>query len=133
MALGAGHTFVIFLDGGFPVNCLNAVKAVPEVCRVRCMYANSISNGTPAYCRQQTAAGCSSARAVLCCGATSWPTVQHTHSSAASRSEQGGHPCGALKASCNSHAASTRTQARTDRHTHTQQQSMKNTWQVGAC
>jgi adenosine/AMP kinase len=35
MALGAGHTFVIFLDGGFPVNCLNAVKAVPEVCRVR--------------------------------------------------------------------------------------------------
>lgn len=36
MALGAGHTFVIFLgEGGFPVNCLNAVKAVPEVCRVR--------------------------------------------------------------------------------------------------
>jgi adenosine/AMP kinase len=29
MALGAGHTFIIFIDGGFPVNVLNAVKAVP--------------------------------------------------------------------------------------------------------
>lgn len=31
MALGAGHTFIVFLDGGFPVNCLNAVKSVTEV------------------------------------------------------------------------------------------------------
>ena len=34
MALSAGHTFVIFLDNGFPVNILNAVKNVSEVCRV---------------------------------------------------------------------------------------------------
>jgi hypothetical protein len=27
----AGHTFIVFLDGGFPVNCLNAVKNVTEV------------------------------------------------------------------------------------------------------
>jgi len=40
-ALGAGHTFIVFLgDGFFPVNVLNAVKMVPEVCRVFCATAN---------------------------------------------------------------------------------------------
>jgi hypothetical protein len=43
MALGAGHTFIVFLDGGFPVNCLNAVKAVPEVCRIHCATSNPTS------------------------------------------------------------------------------------------
>lgn len=43
MALGAGHTFTVFLDGGFPVNCLNAVKAVPEVCRIHCATSNPTS------------------------------------------------------------------------------------------
>eukprot|EP00775_Hariotina_reticulata_P008643 gene8643-8824_t len=43
IALGAGHTFIIFIDGGFPVNCLNAIKAVPEVCRVHCATANPTS------------------------------------------------------------------------------------------
>ncbi|GBF94852.1 hypothetical protein Rsub_08024 [Raphidocelis subcapitata] len=43
MALGAGHTFVIFMDGIFPVAVLNAVKAVPEVCRVYCATANPVS------------------------------------------------------------------------------------------
>lgn len=43
MALGAGHTFIVFLDGGFPVNCLNAVKAVPEVCRIHCATNNPTS------------------------------------------------------------------------------------------
>jgi uncharacterized protein len=39
--IGAGHCFIIFLgDGFFPVNVLNAVKAVPEVCRVYCATAN---------------------------------------------------------------------------------------------
>ena len=42
MALSAGHTFVIFLDKGFPVNILNAVKNVPEVCRVFCATANPL-------------------------------------------------------------------------------------------
>ncbi len=38
---GAGHTFIIFLaDGFFPVNVLNAVKMVPEVCRIFCATAN---------------------------------------------------------------------------------------------
>lgn len=40
-ALGAGHSFIIFLgEGYFPVNVLGAVKAVPEVCRVYCATAN---------------------------------------------------------------------------------------------
>jgi len=40
-ALGAGHCFLIFLAPGFyPVNVLNAVKMVPEVCRVFCASAN---------------------------------------------------------------------------------------------
>ena len=41
MAIGAGHSFVIFLgDGFYPVNVLNAIKAVPEVCRIICATAN---------------------------------------------------------------------------------------------
>jgi adenosine/AMP kinase len=40
MAIGAGHTFLIFLDKGFPVNILPAVKAVAEVCRVFCATSN---------------------------------------------------------------------------------------------
>lgn len=40
--VGAGHTFFIFLaEGFFPVNILNAVKNVPEVCRIFCATANS--------------------------------------------------------------------------------------------
>ena len=41
-AIGAGHLFVIALEGGFPVNVLNAVKSVPEVCRVFCATANPL-------------------------------------------------------------------------------------------
>jgi uncharacterized protein len=40
MALASGHTFIIFLDKGFPVNILNSVKSVSEVCRVFCATAN---------------------------------------------------------------------------------------------
>ena len=40
-AVGAGHSFVIFLaEGFFPVNVLNAVKSVPEVARIFCATAN---------------------------------------------------------------------------------------------
>lgn len=40
-ALGAGHCFIIFLGEGFyPVNVLNTVKMVPEVCRIFCATAN---------------------------------------------------------------------------------------------
>ena len=41
-AIGAGHAFIVFLEGGFPINVLNAVKAVPEVCRIFCASANPV-------------------------------------------------------------------------------------------
>ena len=42
LALGAGHTFIVFLgEGFFPVNVLNALKMVPEVCRIFCATANA--------------------------------------------------------------------------------------------
>lgn len=41
LAIGAGHTFIVFLgEGFFPVNVLNALKMVPEVCRIFCATAN---------------------------------------------------------------------------------------------
>ena len=41
LAIGAGHSFILFLAEGFyPVNVLNAVKMVPEVCRIFCATAN---------------------------------------------------------------------------------------------
>ncbi len=41
--VGAGHFFVIILGPGFfPINVLNAVKMVPEVCRVFCATANPV-------------------------------------------------------------------------------------------
>lgn len=43
LALSAGHSFVIFLAPGFyPINVLNAVKMVPEVCRIFCATANPV-------------------------------------------------------------------------------------------
>jgi adenosine/AMP kinase len=41
LTLAAGHSFIIFLgEGYYPINVLNAVKAVPEVCRILCATAN---------------------------------------------------------------------------------------------
>lgn len=41
MAISAGHSFIIFLGEGFyPLNVLNAIKSVPEVCRIFCATAN---------------------------------------------------------------------------------------------
>lgn len=42
LAIAAGHCFVIFLRDGFPVNILNPVKAVPEVCAIYCATANPV-------------------------------------------------------------------------------------------
>lgn len=40
-AIAAGHSFIVFLGEGFyPVNVLNAIKLVPEVCRIFCATAN---------------------------------------------------------------------------------------------
>jgi len=43
LALGCGHSFIIFLGEGFyPVNVLNTIKMVPEVCRIFCATANPV-------------------------------------------------------------------------------------------
>jgi uncharacterized protein len=42
-AIGAGHSFILFLgEGFFPINVLNVVKQIPEVCRVFCATANPV-------------------------------------------------------------------------------------------
>lgn len=42
LALACGHCFIIFMSGGFPINILNAIKAVPEVCSIYCATANPV-------------------------------------------------------------------------------------------
>ena len=40
-AIGAGHSFILFLgEGYFPLNVLNVIKAVPEVARIYCATSN---------------------------------------------------------------------------------------------
>lgn len=40
MAIGAGHSFVVLLGNCYPINVLNAIKMVPEVCMIFCATAN---------------------------------------------------------------------------------------------
>jgi adenosine/AMP kinase len=40
--IAAGHLFLIFLNNAFPINVLNAVKNVPEVCQIFCATANPV-------------------------------------------------------------------------------------------
>ena len=40
LAIGAGHSFIIMMKGCFPINVINAIKAVPEVCSIFCATAN---------------------------------------------------------------------------------------------
>jgi hypothetical protein len=40
--VACGHTFVVFVKDGFPVNILNRIKAVDEVCRIFCATANPL-------------------------------------------------------------------------------------------
>ena len=42
LALSAGHVFLILLGNAFPINVLNAIKMVPEVCRIFCATANPV-------------------------------------------------------------------------------------------
>ena len=41
-ALSAGHSFILFMKDIFPINVLNALKNVPEVCRIFCATANPV-------------------------------------------------------------------------------------------
>ena len=40
--LACGHCFILFMEGGFPINILNAIKSVPEVCTIYCATANPV-------------------------------------------------------------------------------------------
>lgn len=43
MLIGAGHSFIIFLGQGyFPINVLNQIKVVPEVCHIFCATSNPV-------------------------------------------------------------------------------------------
>jgi uncharacterized protein len=40
LALSCGHTFVVLMKGAFPINVLNAIKGIQEVCSIFCATAN---------------------------------------------------------------------------------------------
>ena len=42
LRLGCGHTFIVVLGSAFPIQVLNSIKAVPEVCRIFCATANPV-------------------------------------------------------------------------------------------
>jgi uncharacterized protein len=42
LALSCGHAFIIFMEGGFPINILNIIKNVAEVCQIFCATANPV-------------------------------------------------------------------------------------------
>src|SRR5206468_7445226 len=42
IAIAAGHTFVVVMTGGFPINILGRIKDVPEVCGIFCATANPV-------------------------------------------------------------------------------------------
>jgi len=41
-AIGAGHSFLIFLRNSFPINVLPVIRQVPEVCGIYCATANPV-------------------------------------------------------------------------------------------
>ncbi len=43
LAIGAGHSFIVFLRDAYPLNVLNAMKQVPEVCNIYCATANPVT------------------------------------------------------------------------------------------
>ncbi len=42
LELGAGHVFIVFIKNAYPINVLNAIKAIPEVCGIYCASANPV-------------------------------------------------------------------------------------------
>ncbi|MBN2183858.1 MAG: adenosine-specific kinase [Candidatus Krumholzibacteriota bacterium] len=41
-SIGAGHSFIIFMRDAFPINLLNAIRLIPEVCGIFCATANQV-------------------------------------------------------------------------------------------
>lgn len=42
LKIGAGHSFVIFIKNAYPINVLQRLKNVPEVCNILCATANPV-------------------------------------------------------------------------------------------
>jgi len=42
LSIGAGHSFIIFMQGGYPINILNVIKSLPEVAAIYCATANPV-------------------------------------------------------------------------------------------
>jgi len=42
LAIGAGHSFIIYVRAAFPINVLNALKNLSEVCQIFCATANPL-------------------------------------------------------------------------------------------
>src|SRR3989304_3818972 len=42
MNLACGHCFILFIENGFPINILNTIKSLPEVCTIYCATANPV-------------------------------------------------------------------------------------------
>ena len=42
LKISAGHSFLVFIKNGFPINVLNQIKNCPEVCRIFCASANPV-------------------------------------------------------------------------------------------
>jgi len=42
LEIGAGHSFIVLLKDTFPINVLNAIKNIPEVCNIFCATANPV-------------------------------------------------------------------------------------------
>ncbi len=40
--IGCGHSFIIFMKGAYPINVLNRIKSVDEVCHIFCATANEL-------------------------------------------------------------------------------------------
>jgi len=42
LKIGAGHSFIVLIRDAYPINILNAVKAIPEVCAIYCASSNPV-------------------------------------------------------------------------------------------
>ncbi len=42
LEIAAGHSFIVFIKNAYPINVLNAIKNIPEVCTIYCASANPV-------------------------------------------------------------------------------------------
>ncbi len=42
MELGCGHSFIVFMRNAFPINVLNSIKSLQEVCNIFCATSNPL-------------------------------------------------------------------------------------------